>query len=46
MAVAIVKHVVPLVSASLVRWNMGVVRLADLPAEWSRQPQMLGLPAQ
>ena len=25
---------------------MGVVRLADLPAEWSRQHQMLGLPAQ
>jgi hypothetical protein len=24
----------------------GVVRLADLPAEWSRQHQMLGLPAQ
>jgi site-specific DNA recombinase len=26
--------------------GMGVVRLADLPAEWSRQHQMLGLPAQ
>ena len=26
--------------------GMGVVRLADLPAEWSRQYQMLGLPAQ
>jgi hypothetical protein len=25
---------------------MGVVRLADLPAEWSRQHQILGLPAQ
>ena len=25
--------------------GMGVVRLADLPAEWSRQHQMLGLPA-
>ena len=24
--------------------GMGVVRLADLPAEWSRQRQMLGLP--
>src|SRR5262249_55928424 len=24
----------------------GVARLADLPAEWSRQHQMLGLPAQ
>jgi len=26
--------------------GMGVVRLADLPAEWSRQQQMLGLLAQ
>ena len=26
--------------------GMGVVRLADLPAEWSRQHRMLGLPAQ
>jgi site-specific DNA recombinase len=26
--------------------GMGVVRLADLPAEWSRQRQMLGLPTQ
>jgi hypothetical protein len=26
--------------------GMGVVRLADLPAEWPRQHQMLGLPAQ
>jgi len=26
--------------------GMGVVRLADLPAGWSRQHQMLGLPAQ
>jgi DNA invertase Pin-like site-specific DNA recombinase len=26
--------------------GMGVVRLADLPAEWSRQHQMLGLPNQ
>lgn len=26
--------------------GMGVVRLADLPAEWSRQHQILGLPAQ
>src|SRR5215475_13991202 len=26
--------------------GMGVVRLADLPAEWSCQHQMLGLPAQ
>ena len=25
--------------------GLGVVRLADLPAEWSRQHQMLGLPA-
>ena len=25
-------------------YGMGVVRLADLPAEWSRQHQMLGLP--
>jgi hypothetical protein len=25
---------------------MGVVRLADLPAEWSRQHQTLGLSAQ
>jgi site-specific DNA recombinase len=25
--------------------GMGVVRLADLPAEWSRQHQMLGLAA-
>jgi hypothetical protein len=25
--------------------GMGVVRLADLPAEWARQHQMLGLPA-
>jgi DNA invertase Pin-like site-specific DNA recombinase len=25
--------------------GMGVARLADLPAEWSRQHQMLGLPA-
>ena len=25
--------------------GMGVVRLADLPAEWSRQHQILGLPA-
>ena len=24
-------------------YGMGVVRLADLPAEWSRQHQMLGL---
>ena len=24
--------------------GLGVVRLADLPAEWSRQRQMLGLP--
>ena len=24
----------------------GVARLTDLPAEWSRQHQMLGLPAQ
>ena len=26
--------------------GMGVTRLADLPAEWSRQYQMLGLPTQ
>ena len=26
--------------------GMGVVRLADLPAEWSRQREMLGLPPQ
>ena len=26
--------------------GMGVVRLVDLPAEWSRQHQMLGFPAQ
>jgi site-specific DNA recombinase len=25
--------------------GMGVTRLADLPAEWSRQHRMLGLPA-
>lgn len=25
--------------------GMGVARLADIPAEWSRQHQMLGLPA-
>jgi hypothetical protein len=25
--------------------GMGVARLTDLPAEWSRQYQMLGLPA-
>jgi GH15 family glucan-1,4-alpha-glucosidase len=30
------------------RWQivMGVARLTDLPAEWSRQYQMLGLPGQ
>jgi hypothetical protein len=26
--------------------GMGVVRLSDLPAEWSRQHQMLALPSQ
>jgi hypothetical protein len=26
--------------------GMGVTRLADLPAEWSRQHRILGLPAQ
>jgi hypothetical protein len=26
--------------------GMGVARLTDLPAEWSRQRQVLGLPAQ
>jgi hypothetical protein len=26
--------------------GMGVARLTDLPAEWSRQYQLLGLPAQ
>jgi site-specific DNA recombinase len=26
--------------------GMGVARLGDLPAEWSRQHQMLGLAAQ
>jgi hypothetical protein len=26
--------------------GMGVTRLVDMPAEWSRQRQMLGLPAQ
>jgi site-specific DNA recombinase len=26
--------------------GMGVSRLIDLPAEWSRQHQMLGLPEQ
>ena len=26
--------------------GIGVVRLTDLPAEWSRQHQMLGLPPQ
>ena len=26
--------------------GMGVTRLVDLPAEWSRQHQMLGLPTQ
>jgi len=25
--------------------GMGVARLADLPAEWSKQYQVLGLPA-
>jgi hypothetical protein len=25
--------------------GMGVARLADMPAEWSRQHQMLGLPS-
>jgi len=25
--------------------GMGIARLTDLPAEWSRQYQMLGLPA-
>jgi len=25
--------------------GMGVARLCDMPAEWSRQHQMLGLPA-
>ena len=27
-------------------YGMGIARLTDLPAEWSRQYQMLGLPAQ
>jgi len=27
-------------------YSMGIARLTDLPAEWSRQYQMLGLPAQ
>jgi DNA invertase Pin-like site-specific DNA recombinase len=27
-------------------YGMGVARLADLPAQWSRQHEMLGLPAQ
>jgi len=27
-------------------YGMGVARLTDLPAEWSRQHQMLGLPGQ
>jgi hypothetical protein len=26
-------------------YGMGVVRLSDMPAEWSRQRQMLGLAA-
>jgi site-specific DNA recombinase len=26
--------------------GMGVARLCDMPAEWSRQYQLLGLPAQ
>jgi site-specific DNA recombinase len=26
--------------------GMGVARLTDLPAEWSRQHKMLGFPAQ
>jgi len=26
--------------------GMGVARLTDLPAEWSRQYQVLGLPSQ
>jgi hypothetical protein len=26
------------------RYGLGVARLCDLPAEWSRQRQMLGLP--
>ena len=25
--------------------GMGVARLADMPAEWSRQHEMLGLPS-
>jgi hypothetical protein len=27
-------------------YGMGVARLTDLPAEWSRQRQMLSLPAE
>jgi site-specific DNA recombinase len=27
-------------------YGMGIARLTDLPAEWSRQYQMLGFPAQ
>jgi site-specific DNA recombinase len=27
-------------------YGMGIARLTDLPAEWSRQYQMLGLPSQ
>ena len=28
------------------RYGLGVARLSDLPAEWSRQHQVLGLPGQ
>ena len=28
------------------RYGLGVARLCDLPAEWSRQRQMLGLPSE
>ena len=27
-------------------YGLGVARLSDLPAEWSRQHQVLGLPGQ
>src|SRR2546430_1621029 len=41
----IVVYKVDRLTRSRLPHGMGVVRLADLPAEWSRQHQMLGLPA-
>ena len=42
----IVVYKVDRLTRSRLPHGMGVVRLADLPAEWSRQHQMLGLSAQ